>query len=434
MSSSKGQLYKRCGCSTPVLDEDGQPVRDSKGRPKRRQLGARCPKLKRADGSWSPRHGTWTLSVALPGKGGKTRQVVRSGFATAADAQAELDQLKQRAQKGGVVTERVTVERYLTEWIERKAPELRPSTLRSYRGHIERILVPELGHHRLDGLRVDHVQPVLADVPGSDATRQRVRATLRAALTDALAQGLVTVNVAALVKLPSGRKPRAVVWTRERVAHWREQVAALQEAGKSPQRARELAERPSPVMVWTPDQVGAFLDATAEDRLAALWALLAYCGMRRGEAAALRWDDLDLETGRLTVARQLTVVDWKVYEGEPKTEAGHRTFPLDAVTLEPLRAHRKRQAKDRMRWGSAWRGTSNRVFTREDGSDLHPASISDRFAELVTAADLPPLRLHDLRHSAASAMLAAGVPMKVVQETLGHSALAATAAIIPRSS
>ncbi|MFR9729057.1 tyrosine-type recombinase/integrase [Saccharopolyspora sp. MS10] len=92
-----------------------------------------------------------------------------------------------------------------------------------------------------------------------------------------------------------------------------------------------------------------------------------------------------------------------------------------------MKAHRKRQAAERLEWGPAWGGTVNRVFTREDGADLHPASVSDRFAELVSAADLPPVRLRDLRHGAASLMLAAGVDMKVVQETLGHSRLAITA-------
>ncbi|GAA4863957.1 site-specific integrase [Saccharopolyspora cebuensis] len=427
MSSGKGQLYKRCGCSVPVLDEQGQPVRDSRGRAKRKQAGANCPKLKRKDGSWNPRHGTWTFSVAAQGKGGKRTQVVRSGFESYDDAQAALDKLKQRAAAGVVVTDRITVGRYLAEWIEQKSPELRAATLRSYQGHIERILTPELGHLQLDALRVEHVGPVLSAVPGSDATRQRVRATLRSALTDAQRQGLVTVNVASLVKLPSGRRPKALVWTHEREQQWRDQVAEHVAAGKSAGKARELVERPSAVMCWRPDQLGAFLDAAGGDRLYALWHLIAHRGLRRGEAAALRWDDVDLAGGTVTVRRQLVVVDWKVSETPPKSEAGERAVALDPGTLAALKAHRKRQAAERLEWGPAWAGAVNRVFTREDGSDLHPASVSDRFAELVSAADLPPVRLHDLRHGAASLMLAAGVDMKVVQETLGHSQLAITA-------
>jgi integrase len=102
------------------------------------------------------------------------------------------------------------------------------------------------------------------------------------------------------------------------------------------------------------------------------------------------------------------------------TDAGARTVPLDAGTVAAIRAHRRAQLAERMAWGSAW-VDSGKVFTRENGERLHPAMISDRFLDLVTAACLPPVRLHDLRHGAASLMLAADVDLKVVQEILGHS-------------
>jgi hypothetical protein len=102
-----------------------------------------------------------------------------------------------------------------------------------------------------------------------------------------------------------------------------------------------------------------------------------------------------------------------------------RTVPLDAGTVAAIRAHRRAQLAERMAWGSAW-VDSGKVFTRENGERLHPAMISDRFLDLVTAACLPPVRLHDLRHGAASLMLAADVDLKVVQETLGHSSITLT--------
>jgi integrase len=382
----KGSTYKRCGCR----DEHGK------------QLGARCPKLRRRDGTWNPRHGTWTFALSYPGRNGKRTPLVRGGFASEGEAQAELDRMKVKIGRGADVTGMLTGP-YLTEWLAAKQ-DIRPATRRSYTGHLTNHLVPHLGHRRLDTLRVEHVAEMLAEVQGGDATRQRVRATLRSALSDAMRQGLVTVNVAALVKLPAGKRPKALVWTTERETRWREVVAAHVAEGKTPTEARNLTARPSPVMVWRPDHLGAFLDTSANDRLYALYHLIAYRGLRRGEAAGLAWEDV---------------------EDDPKSEAGERTVALDAGTVSALRSYRRGQLTERLAWGPAW-VDSGKVFTRENGEPLHPATITDRFHELVAAADLPPVRLHDLRHGAASLMLAAGVDLKVVQETLGHSSITLT--------
>jgi hypothetical protein len=115
---------------------------------------------------------------------------------------------------------------------------------------------------------------------------------------------------------------------------------------------------------------------------------------------------------------------WEVIEEDPKSDAGERTIALDTGTVTALRAHRRAQLTERLAC-PAWED-SGKVFTRENGEPLHPATITDRFHELVAAADLPPVRLHDLRHGAASLMLAARVDLKVVQETLGHSSITLT--------
>ena len=174
-----------------------------------------------------------------------------------------------------------------------------------------------------------------------------------------------------------------------------------------------------------PVQLGAFLDAAHGDALYAPFHLIAFRGLRRGEACGIGWADVDLDAGRLTVRRQLVQLGWAVYEDAPKSDAGDRTIALDAGTVAALRAHRRSQLADRLRWGSAWTD-SGKVFTREDGSSLHPATVTERFHMLVETGGLPPIRLHDLRHGAGSLMLAAGVPAKVVQETLGHSTIGLT--------
>ena len=411
---SKGEPYKRCGCTEIV---DG----------KRRQLGQQCPKLRRKDGTWNPRHGTWAVNATVQGRGGVREPVRRAGFESQAAAQQFLESVKEKARRG-VAISTPTVGVYLAEWMAAKT-DISPSTVRSYAGQIKNYHVPAVGHLRLDEMRVAHVAEMLAEVPGSDATRQRVRASLRAALNDAIREGLILVNPAALVKLPSGKRPKALVWTAERVERWRAAQERLDESDPGAPEREQLelaAQAPSPVMVWTPSQLGEFLDAAEADRLYSLWHLIAHRGLRRGEAAGVEWSDIDLAAGTLTVRRQLVQVGWAVIERQPKSDAGNRTIALDAGTVAALREHRKRQMAERMEWASAWTETG-KAFTRENGETLHPATVTDRFHDIVTAAGLPPIRLHDLRHGAASLMLAAGVAMKTVQETLGHSSSTLTA-------
>ena len=205
-----------------------------------------------------------------------------------------------------------------------------------YSAHIRNHHLPHLGHLRLDDLRVAHVAEMLAEAPGSDATRQRVRATLRSALNDAVREGLILINAAALVKLPSGKRPKALVWTAERVERWRAATARLATCprrGPEREQLEEAAQPPSPCMVWGPAQLGAFLDAVTEDRLYALWHLIAHRGLRRGEACGVEWQDVDLTAGTLAVSRQLVQLGWEVIETTPKSDAGDRTVALDAGTV-----------------------------------------------------------------------------------------------------
>jgi integrase len=235
-------------------------------------------------------------------------------------------------------------------------------------------------------------------------TQPRIRITLRAALNVAIAQQVMPpFNPAAHVELLPSRRPKALVWSEERVARW-----------------RETGQRPSPVMVWTPEQTGAFLDHVADHRLHLLWRLIALRGIRRGEACGARWEDYSAAERSLNIATQLVVDNWDVHEDTPKTRGSSRTIALDAETEAELREHRVTQNNGRHTWGSAWKETG-RIFTEEDGSLLHPGKVSDLFDRLREDSGLPPIRLHDLRHVAATLMLAAGADVKVVSDTLGHS-------------
>ena len=445
---------KRCGCRHPTT-----------GRP----LGASCPNLRRPAGGWSPRHGRWYYRIELsPGPQGRRQRLQRGGFATQQHAEQEAaqvevlltipdrsdpqqlaelvqllkrdgplpnpDEVRRRLRVGVPLDRLPTVGQWLDGWLAGRR-KIRPNTSRDYQSHIRRYLQPHLGRHRLDRLRIDHLDAmfdaidernqhilgaraandpkVRASVRGQRlvgaATKQRIRATLRAALNEAIRRQLLTTNVASFVELPSGKRPKALVWTPERVASW--QVSG---------------ELPSPVMVWTPAQTGQFLDHATQDRLYSLFHLTAFRGLRRGEACGVRWIDVDLDTGQIMVRKQLAQIGWRAELTDVKTDSSDAPVALDATTVQVLRAHRARQLQERLAMGPAWVDTGL-VFTKPNGEELNPADVTDRFHELAAEAGLPPIRLHDLRHGAATLALAAGTDMKVVQAMLRHSTITITA-------
>ncbi|MDT0346426.1 tyrosine-type recombinase/integrase [Streptomyces litchfieldiae] len=238
------------------------------------------------------------------------------------------------------------------------------------------------------------------------ASQHRIKATLRAALNTAIKRGDLSSNAAAHVELEPAERPKALVWRTERVEEW-----------------MRTGLRPSPVMVWTPEQTGAFLDFVADHWLYGVWHVIAFRGLRRGEACGCRRGDRNRLAKTLTIAKQLvqtrTENGWGVRESAPKT-SGARVIAVDSVTDEVIDGQLARQEAKRRDLGEAWTDTG-RLFTMEDGTWIDPRWLSEEFDRLVAASGLPPIRLHDLRHGAATLMLAAGVDAKIVAETLGHS-------------
>lgn len=322
---------------------------------------------------------------------GKRRQLTKGGFATKTAAREALTEMVRRIGNGEVVGRTPTVESYLEGWLDVKGSTRKPATVAQYRDLAKRFLVPHLGRLKLADLRADHVEAMLAamDAEGRGVvTRRRTVAVLSSALASAVKRRLVTWNVCAQLELPTERAQRRPVWD-----------------------AAELTR---------------FLAHVEGDRLAALWRLYALVGLRRGEALALRWDDVDLEAGSLRVERTLGEVGGKLVRGEPKTVNGRRTVSLGPASVDALRAHRKRQLTERDALGDAY-DDAGLVFCRQDGGPLWPGTVTTRFHALSAAAGLPTIRLHDLRHSAASIALASGVDLKTVSANLGHSGIAITA-------
>jgi integrase len=258
--------------------------------------------------------------------------------------------------------------------------------------------------------------------PGARYLRaDRVRATLRSALNAAVREGLIASNPLAQVRLDKPVRPHPVIWTDERVAAWRRDGV-----------------RP-PVAVWTLRQLVTFLTGVENDRLAALRWLIAPRGLRRGEAAALD-RDLDSEARELTITRQLVALPGELYCGPPKSRVSIRTIALDesgtrrlvgqsvrqAVELPRHQFTEQRRSDTRVRTGPGWR-RGRPMFTYADGRPIRPEYLTHRFRLLVKELDLPPIRLHDLRHCAATLALASHTDLKVSQQMLGHSSIVTTA-------
>ncbi|MEX5637831.1 site-specific integrase [Parafrankia sp. FMc2] len=241
------------------------------------------------------------------------------------------------------------------------------------------------------------------------ATQQRIREVLRAGLNDAIRRGIMTHNPAKYLELASGKRPKALLWTDERVARW-----------------RQTGTKPSPVMVWTPTHTGHFLDHIQTDPLYPIFHLIAYRGLRRGESVGIHWDDIDFTSATLTIRRQVTQIGYTTHIGPPKSDAGERTISLDPGTITVLKISRTRQHAARLAAGSAWPDTGL-AFTHPDGNLIHPEHLMNRFRVLLQEADLPPISLHGLRHGAATLALAAGAALKAVQDLLGHSTIMLTA-------
>ena len=375
-----GSVFKRCGCRDPVT---GRPV------------GAVC------SGLIEEGHGSWYFSLDLPpAADGSRRRLRRGGYASGRAAAEALERVG--GARAGV--EALTVEVWLRRWLASRL-SLRSETVRSYAGHIEDYLVPHIGPVLLSELRRSRVQAMFAQIavaegmagrPVSSATLHRIHATLRAALNEAVRVGLVAVNPAVGVELPSVPHPRPTVWTAERVASWRRD-----------------GRRPA-VPVWTPAQTAEFLSFARGHRLYALFHLVALTGLRRGEVCGLRWTDLDLAAGEMSVVRQRRQTAGAAVLAPPKTRAGIREIALDHTTVTGLRQHHHRQCVEREAAGQRWVETGY-VFTFGDGRPLSPDRLTRIFAALVRSSGLPPVTLHGLRHGAATMALAAGVGLKTVR-------------------
>ncbi|MBI4853561.1 MAG: site-specific integrase [Acidobacteria bacterium] len=347
---------------------------------------------KRADGRWAG-------AISLGYKDGKQKRKTFYGD-TRKEVQEQVTSALRDIQKGlPPVTESQTLGEFLDFWLEKSVkPSLRPATYSSYQILVKTHIKPTLEQIKLIKLSPQHLQTLMQEKLSaglSTRTVQYLRAILRRALNQAIKWGLVSRNVAGLVDPPRSEKKE--------------------------------------IKPWTLEQSKKFLEVCAGHRLEALFVLTLSLGLRRGEVLGLRWEEVDFQKKSLKVKLGLQRIDGKLILGEVKTKKSARTLPLPDSLVSLLKSHRAKQLEEKLAIGSKWK-ESNLVFTTSIGTPIEPRNLKRSFDKILEDANkkldechkLPHQRIHDLRHTCATLLLAQGVPPRTIMEILGHSVISTT--------
>lgn len=338
-------------------------------------------------------------------------------FDTRAEAERHRDEIAGSVRRHEYVEpSRRLFKEFVDEWSAASKARYRPSTFMSYSDKLRLHVLPTLGGVALSDIDAPTLNALYGrllasgrqDHLGGGALSVRtvryVHTIIHRVLKDAVRWGLLTRNPADLASPPSAGR------------------------ATSPE-----------LRVWTADQLRTFLaqsrvhrgrgGAVGIDRLYAAWLVAATTGLRRGELLGLRWRDVDLDHGRLSVRQTVGMVmreGKRVVEyGTPKTDQSRRGIALDDWTVAALREHRERQNTEREKAGDAWHD-EDLVFPGRDGRPFNPEHFWREFVTRCARYGVPRIALHDLRHTHATLALQEGVHPRVVQERLGHSTIAIT--------
>ncbi|WP_142392599.1 tyrosine-type recombinase/integrase [Mycobacterium sp. 3519A] len=400
-------------------------------------------------GSVYPRGSKWYYKFRVPERDPSTGQfpwISKGGFDTEREAWKACREAMRDADRGRVVKPSTrTVEQFLTEWLAAVEPSLDATTWRNWSDYARSYVIPHIGGERLQRLDEPQLLKLYAkllaegrvkrnnDVAMYEHWSQRVadgdpptpRQLSEACNTSIhAARTAVRRYRSGIVPKPSSRglAPKTV-----RNIH-----AFLHRALADAVAWKQLTDNPASSVkpprlprtrrtVWTAKEIQKFLASVRRDRFAALFVLELTTGIRRGQVCGLKWSDVDLDAGTVTVHDNRVVVGGQaVDKAGGKTRNADQTISIDRATTAALKQWRTVQDSERDFFGNAYH-PGHFVFTYQDGRPLHPDSIRQRFDRLAAAAGLPRITFHDLRHSYATGALRAGVSPKIVSERIGHA-------------
>lgn len=338
---------------------------------------------------------SWRLKYELPRdpKTGKRRSALKTVRGSRKDAEKELRAIL-TAQDNGIVIDpnKITVAEYMADWLENTAPRtVSPKTLERYRGLVRNQIRPHLGNALLQTLKPADISrwiDLLANEGKlSTASIRHAHGVLRTALNHAAAIEIVSRNVAAIIKPPALKRREVLILTSDQVV----------------ETLAKLKDHPS---------------------LYTIAVLAVGTGARRGEIAALRWSDLNLDSSTnrtVRIERALEQTAEGIRIKRPKTPSGLRTVSLPEATVNALREHKLKTLERRIALGLGPLSDDTPVFANIDGDLPNPYSITDRWRDAVKNRGLPKVTFHALRHTHASALISKGLDVVSISKRMGHA-------------
>lgn len=338
---------------------------------------------------------SFTVDIGRDPATGKRKQKTISGFDTKKEAQAAATELLSQLNKGVYIhSSDKTFGEHLNDWLEMIAKhKVRDTTFKNYKRAVEYRIIPVLGRMKLNEIRIGHGQAFVNQL------------------------------------IDEGLSPRYVEYICTLLKSSLEQAVDWELLPRNPFQKLEIprARRRSVHNTWSMEEVNRFLNFAKFESVVyyTLFLVMVNTGMRRGEVLGLKWRDLDIEKGKINVVNTLIYDDEGFRFNEPKTNSSKRQIAIDEFACDELRKYKLKQNEFKLSFGPGYEDIGL-VFCREDGRPIYPRHLATVFNRIVTAARVPQIRLHDLRHTHATLLLKLGENPKIVSERLGHSSVQMT--------
>lgn len=400
-----------------------------------------------------PRRGKWAYLVSTEPDilTGKRDRIYEGGFETEDDAWDAAIKKRGELDRGRVIKPSGrTVDQFLTEWLAAIRHSVKKSTYANYRTNYDAYVKPMIGHRRLQDISVPALNTFYVHLLESGRIKvdnnTKMYEFWKAHLhrhngkgptpTEISAACGTTIHAAkaAVLRYRRGRIPanvgtglsvKSVKNVHRLLHHALGDAVAWQYIGMNPaeharlprERRGSSTRRPQP---WTVEEMAKWLGVAMTDRFAGMWVLAATSGMRRSELAGAERSRLDLDAGSLEIEDTRVVIDGNVEDEDGKSEGSVREISLDPFTVAALRKYLAMLDAERTEFGDHY-VKDGKLMCWEDGTSLHPDTITSRFNRLVDLAGVRRIRLHDIRHTYSTLALNAGIEPKIVSDRVGHA-------------
>ena len=353
-------------------------------------------------GSITKKGNKWYVIIDLPReKDGERNQKWFGGFKTKEKAEEERIRINYEINQGiHINPNNITLGEFMDEWLEEVASNnIRESSFKRYKSLTENHIKPTLGDIELQALKPIHIQKKII----SEKLKSGNLKT---------GEGLSAETINMILNIIHGALDTAVKW--EMVV---KNVAKLVDRPRVEKKEMDYLD---------PDQVKVFLkEAKKDEGYYPILLTAVMTGLRRGELLGLRWKDVNFTAKQIAIRKSLTRRDSEYVLTEPKSDSSIRTVAVPSIVIKTFKKERKKQAERELKYEGGY-NEKGLIFTKKDGSFIHPNTLTRHYKKILKKANLPEIRFHDLRHTHATLMLSQGEEPKVISERLGHSTISIT--------